>query len=76
VCECSGANATTPVARQANWRARRAGVVTRPLGPGVAGVALVLAWRRDDMSATVAAFRDVVAEQRAIQGVAPRARPT
>jgi DNA-binding transcriptional LysR family regulator len=55
---------------------RRSGVVTRPLGPGAAGVALVLAWRRGDASATVAAFRDVVAEQRAIRGVAPGARPT
>jgi hypothetical protein len=36
----------------------------------------VLAWRRDDASATVAAFRDVVAEQRALRGVAAAARPT
>ncbi len=55
---------------------RRAGVVTRPLGPGAGGVALVLVWRRGDASATVAAFRDVVAEQRAPRGVAAEARPT
>jgi hypothetical protein len=36
----------------------------------------VLAWRRGDASATVAAFRDVVGEQRAIQGVAPGRRST
>jgi DNA-binding transcriptional LysR family regulator len=55
---------------------RRSGVVTRPLGPGAVGVGLVLAWRRDDGSATVAAFRAIVAEQRALRGVAAAARPT
>ncbi|MCW5891286.1 MAG: LysR family transcriptional regulator [bacterium] len=39
---------------------RRAGVVHRPLAPPVPRVALAVAWRRDERSAVVPAFVDVV----------------